>query len=79
MKNPFKLIYKRGVPANGGNADTVDGLHASDFMPYIGVVDDLFAVNKTCICAYGQNTLNTPLKAGLTESGGGLCFVNFTL
>lgn len=66
------------LPANGGNADTVDGLHASDFMPYIGVVDDLFAVNKTCICAYGQNTLNTPLKAGLTESGGGLCFVNLT-
>ena len=66
------------LPANGGNADTVNGLHASDFMPYIGVVDDLFAVNKTCICAYGIDTLNTPLKAGLTESGGGLCFVNFT-
>ena len=66
------------LPANGGNADTVNGLHASDFMPYLGVVDDLFAVDKSCICAYGQNTLNTPLKAGLTESGGGLCFVNFT-
>lgn len=70
--------FPASLPANGGNADTVNGLHASDFMPYIGVVDDLFAVNKTCICAYGQNTLNTPLKAGLTMSGSGLCFVNLT-
>lgn len=66
------------LPANGGNADTVNGLHASDFMPYLGVVDDLFAVDKSCICAYGQDTLNTPLKAGLTMSGSGLCFVNLT-
>lgn len=72
--NTFEIISVE----NGGNADTVDGKHANDFMPYIGVVDDLFAVDKSCICAYGMNTLNTPLKAGLTESGGGLCFVNLT-
>lgn len=71
-------LIPSSLPANGGNADSVNGLHASDFMPYLGVVDDLFAVDKSCICAYGQDTLNTPLKAGLTLSGGGLCFVNLT-
>ena len=44
---------------------------------YIGVVRDLFAVNKTCVCAYDMNTLNTPFSSGLTLSGAGLCFVNY--
>ena len=44
---------------------------------YIGVVHDLFAVNKTCVCAYDTNTLNTPFSSGLTLSGAGLCFVNY--
>ena len=44
---------------------------------YIGVVHDLFAVNKTCVCAYDMNTLNTPFSSGLTLSGAGLCFVNY--
>ena len=44
---------------------------------YIGVVHDLFAVDKTCVCAYDMNTLNTPFSSGLTLSGAGLCFVNY--
>ena len=69
---PFPL----SLPANGGNADTVDGKNASDFIEYIGVVEDLFTVNKTCICTYNKNTLNTPYKEGLTNSSGGLCIIN---
>ena len=65
------------LPANGGNADTLDGKHASDFMPYIGAVTDLFTVNKTCICKYTSTTLNTPYKANLTTSATGLCIVNY--
>ena len=65
------------LPANGGNADTLDNKHASDFMPYIGAVTDLFTVNKTCICKYTSTTLNTPYKANLTTSAAGLCIVNY--
>ena len=65
------------LPANGGNADTLDGNHAADFMPYIGAVTDLFTVNKTCICKYTSTTLNTPYKANLTTSPTGLCIVNY--
>ena len=48
----------------------------SGVLNYLGVVPDLFAVNKTCVCTYDFDTLNTPLKAGVTSSGGGLCFID---
>ena len=45
-------------------------------LPFVGMVEDLFAVNKTCVCAWNSGTLNTPYKAGLTGAGGGLCIIN---
>ena len=40
-------LIPTSLPANGGNADTVDGLHASDFMPINGDVikDGLIRMN----------------------------------
>ena len=64
------------LPANGGNANTVGGKSASEFMPYIGYVADLGAVNQTCICSWGVDTLNTPFKAGKTNASAGICIVN---
>ena len=64
------------LPANGGNADTVGGKTADEFMPYIGYVDDLGAVNQNCICSWNINTLNTPFKAGKTNAAAGICIVN---
>ena len=64
------------LPANGGNADTVGGKSAGEFMPYIGYVTDLGAVNQNCICSWNENTLNTPFKAGKTNSSAGMCIVN---
>ena len=58
------------------DANTVGGKSASDFMPYIGYVDDLGAVNQNCICSYDGNTLNTPYKSGKTLSSAGICIVN---
>lgn len=58
------------------DANTVGGKSASDFMPYIGYVDDLRAVNQNCICSYDANTLNTPYKSGKTLSSAGICIVN---
>ena len=46
----FKLIYKRGVPANGGNADTVDGKHASDLQPEV-----IPANSDTSVKTYAEN------------------------
>lgn len=45
-------------------------------LPFVGMVEDLFAVNKTCVCTWNSGTLNTPYKAGLTGAGGGLCIIN---
>ena len=64
------------LPANGGNADTVGGKSAGEFMPYIGYVTDLGAVNQNCICSWDPNTLNTPYKAGKTNAAAGICIVN---
>ena len=46
----FKVIYKRGVPANGGNADTVDGKHASDLQPEV-----IPANSDTSVKTYAEN------------------------
>lgn len=66
------------LPANGGNADTVDGKHASDFVEYKEAVTDLFKVNPNgvCICKWDTATENTPLKAGLTVSEAGTAIIN---
>ena len=71
-----KTDIPSSLPANGGNADTVGGKTADEFMPYIGYVDDLGAVNQNCICSWNINTLNTPFKAGKTNAAAGICIVN---
>ena len=90
--NPFKTSAQAGgsgadevaraaIEAHAGNAEihvTAEEKAAwNGKFDYIGVVRDLFAVNKTCVCAYDMNTLNTPFSSGLTLSGAGLCFVNY--
>ena len=69
-------LIPTSLPANGGNADTVDGKSAGEFMPYIGYVTDLGAVNQNCICSWNVDTLNTPFKAGKTNASAGICIVN---
>lgn len=44
--------------------------------PYIGYVDNIFAVNENCICKYDANTLNSPYTAGLTSVGDGICIIS---
>ena len=61
---------------NAGNADKVGGKSADEFMPYIGYVDDLGAVNQNCICSWSSSTLNTPFIAGKTNAAAGICIVN---
>lgn len=61
---------------NAGNADKVGGKSAYEFMPYIGYVDDLGAVNQNCICSWSSSTLNTPFIAGKTNAAAGICIVN---
>ena len=89
--NPFKTSAQSGgsgadevaraaITAHAGNADVhVTAAQKSAWdakLPYIGVVEDLFDVKKTCVCAWNSSTLNTPYKAGLTNAGGGLCVIN---
>ena len=71
-----KADIPSSLPANGGNADTVGGKSAGEFMPYIGYVTDLGAVNRNCICSWNVDTLNTPFKAGKTNAAAGICIVN---
>ena len=89
--NPFKASAQSGgsgadevaraaIGAHAGNADIhVTAENKQDWdakLPYIGVVEDLFNVKRTCVCAWNSSTLNTPYKAGLTNAGGGLCVIN---
>lgn len=37
--------FPTSLPANGGNADTLDGKHANDFMQWFGILDDTSFVN----------------------------------
>ena len=89
--NPFKTSAQAGgsgvddvaraaIEAHAGNAEihvTAAEKAAWDGkLPFVGMVEDLFAVNKTCVCAWNSGTLNTPYKAGLTGAGGGLCIIN---
>lgn len=69
-------VLKVAFAKNATNADTVGGKSAGEFMPYIGYVTDLGAVNRNCICSWNVNTLNTPFRAGKTNSSAGMCIVN---
>lgn len=89
--NPFKTSAQAGgsgvddvaraaIEAHAGNAEihvtSAEKAAWDGKLPFVGMVEDLFAVNKTCVCAWNSGTLNTPYKAGLTGAGGGLCIIN---